>query len=158
MGEEVVVKYPLTQEMKDAGAELVKRLDAMSLDLTAAFWLFVVDASEWRLIVSLPSAEKGGTRAAYAAVQQALTEDPQLEAVSLRNVTVLGPRDDLVVRLSRGVQTPLDRPILEECWISRCVINGVTVEDAYLYRVWPSRKKARRAARSSRLPAKPSAQ
>ena len=93
MAEEVVVREPLTPEMKSAGEELTRRLDRAKLRVVASFWFFVVEANEWRLILAFPMARTEGPRAAYAAVQSALLQAPKeaVRCLSLRNITLLSP-------------------------------------------------------------------
>jgi len=134
--------------MKSAGEELTRRLDRAKLRVVASFWFFVVEANEWRLILAFPMVRTEGPRAAYAAVQSALLQAPKeaVRCLSLRNITLLSPDAPFIVALTGGVPTPAKPSVVKETRIVRCVINSVDVEDAYIYRLWPSNSSRSRAA------------
>ena len=45
MAEEILVKEVLSSEKREAGRELLRRLDAAKLEVTAAYWIFNPAAS-----------------------------------------------------------------------------------------------------------------
>lgn len=72
MAENAVVKEQLTGAMIDAGAELTTKLDEIGLPVTAAFWLFVPEVNEWRLMVASPEVSTKGPRDVYEKIRQAI--------------------------------------------------------------------------------------
>lgn len=133
MAEEIVVKEPLTLDMIEAGEALTRQLDSDGWPVTAAFWLFDAEASDWRLMFASPKAADG-PQAAYSAVAKALAALQQ-SLQSLGHITVVEPDHPIVRALASIV--PAGRSV-EGRRLSRHAFQGRYIDDAYLYRVTPS--------------------
>jgi hypothetical protein len=129
--EEVVVTNPLSQDAIEAGITIVGELDARRFPPAAAFWFYVDEASAWRLILAFPGVDKEGAKKAYRRVQKVLSKakDPR---ISLQNITVLDERSPLVALLRKAIRTG---PGISRIRFSRNSIDGVFIEDAYVYRL-----------------------
>ena len=104
MAENTVVKEQLTEAMIEAGAQLTSKLDEIGLPVTAAFWLYVTDLNEWRLVFASPEVSSNGSRAVYEKIRRAVAELSG-EGIALSNIGVLDPDADLVRLLKFAVRT-----------------------------------------------------
>ena len=119
-----------------AGELLLKKLDKIKFDVKAAFWFYMPDSEEWRLFFASPLFDEKGPTKTYEKVQSLLPRlEEQLEQdyeLSLQNISVVSPNDDLIKLLKTAVKTG---PGISHIRFARNVINNVFIEDAYIYRV-----------------------
>jgi len=133
MAEETMVKDILTKEMIQAGADLVHRLDAAQLEVSASLWLYIPDANLWRLVIASPAVKNEGPKRVYQKIQSVLSQVPDAAyKVTLSDISVVEHTDPLVTVLRTAVKTGMGISGLR---FSRNTINGHFIEDAYLYRV-----------------------
>ncbi len=133
MAENALVKEQLTQAMIDAGAELTAKLDESGVPVTAAFWFFVPELSEWRLMFASPEVSTKGPRNVYGQILRAIGElGPKGADVPLSITAVLDADADLVRLLKTAIRTV--GPALGRVRFSKNVIKGHFIEDALIYR------------------------
>jgi hypothetical protein len=133
MVKEMVVKESLSGEMITAGAELTRRLDDARLIVDASLWFYTTESNAWRLIVASPEVRMHGTRWTYKKIQSVISRmPPEQPGISLKDVTVVDNQDPLIALLRGVVKTPDG---INGIRFSRNVINGVLIEDAYIYRM-----------------------
>jgi hypothetical protein len=129
-----MVKEQLTSDMIDAGAELTSRLDEAGLPITAAFWLFVPDLNEWRLLFASPEVNAKGPREVYNRIRETLGQlKDKAERVPLSIIGVLDGDADVVRLLKLAVRTA-PAPGVSRIRFSKNVINGHFIDDALIYR------------------------
>jgi hypothetical protein len=132
MAENTVVKEQLTEAMIDAGARLTSRLDEIGLPVRAAFWMFVPDLNEWRLMFASPEVSSKGPRGVYETIRQAIEElGPDVATVTLSDVGVLDVDADMVRLLKSAIRTG---PGVSRIRFSKNVIDGHFIDDALIYR------------------------
>ncbi len=120
------------QDMKD-GKKLIQALDKAGFPVNAALWFYSSESDDWRLLLASPVVDQKGSREAYTFVQSILAELPKNFGISLINVSVVSPNDELIKLLKIVIQTgPRD---LAGIRFSRNVIENQFIEDAYIYRV-----------------------
>jgi hypothetical protein len=124
-------KPTLVDDDRKAGEELLGVLDRARLKVRAAFWLYLPEADEWRLFLALPMVARKGPREAYGRIQTYLRQMGGKE-LSLRNISVVAPNDNMVKLLGSVVKTG---PGISGIRFTGNVINNVLIEDAYIYRV-----------------------
>ena len=127
-----MAKAALVENDKEAGEVLLKRLDEMKFDVKAALWFYMPDSEEWRLIFASPAVDKEGPREAYEKVQSQVHELDQHYDLSLQNISLVSPSDNLIKLLKTALKTG---PGIFSIRFTRNVINNVFIEDAYIYRV-----------------------
>ncbi|MGI9105616.1 MAG: hypothetical protein ACR2G4_05145 [Pyrinomonadaceae bacterium] len=133
MVKEMVVKESLSGEMISAGAELTRRLDDARLIVDASLWFYTTESNAWRLIVASPEVRVQGTRWTYKKIQSVISRMPSEQpGISLKDITVVDNQDPLIALLRGVVKTPDG---INGIRFSRNVINGVLIEDAYIYRM-----------------------
>lgn len=133
MADEMVVKESLTNEMIDAGAELIRRLDAASFELNAGLWLYMEEPNSWRLILASPIVTKDGPNKAYQGIQSVMSKMPEnWKVISLVHISAVGPNKPIVALLRKAVKTGNG---ISGVRFSRNAVNGQYIEDAYIYRM-----------------------
>jgi hypothetical protein len=115
-----------------AGEALLNKLDEIEFDVKAALWFYMQDSEEWRLIIASPIVDKDGPKKAYEKVQSQLQELNGRYKLSLRNIALVSPSDNLIKVLKSAIRTGKK---ISHIRFTRNVINSVFIEDAYIYRL-----------------------
>jgi len=130
---ELVVKESLSSEMIAAGAELTRRLDESGFLVSAAFWLYETDSNSWRFVIGSPEVRTKGLKAAYKTVQTVVAAIPEDHPkISLKDISVVDFTDPFISLLRVAVRTGDGIAAIR---LGRNMINGVLIEDAYIYRL-----------------------
>lgn len=130
---ETVVIEALSKEMIDAGTNLTQHLDAGAFGVEASMWFFNADSSSWRFVIASPHVDSSGIKAAYKKVQETLaTSANGYGAIHLRDITLVSPNDPLIKLLRTVIKTGNG---VSGVRFSRNLINGILIEDAYIYRL-----------------------
>lgn len=128
-----MVAAALTDDMIALGARLIRQLDARGLAPDAAFWFYVPDRQEWSLVLAETKLSAKGPRWIYRQIRTALLaiESP-VPALSLDSISVVSPDHQIALLLSRALHTG---PGIAGIRFTNNVIDGVPIEDAYIYRL-----------------------
>lgn len=132
MAKDVLVIEALSEEMKKAGANLVTRLDADNAEVKSAFWLFSPEERLWKLIIASALVVSEGPRSFYKRIVTAnqLAEIEE-SVISLNDISVTGVDNQTVQLLRLAIETSGG---ISDIRFSKNTINGVFIEDAYIYR------------------------
>ncbi len=132
MAKNILVTESLSDSMMKAGAKLVERLDAENAKVKSSFWLYFSEEKTWKLIVASPLVDSEGPREYYKKVVAAneLAEDSE-EIISLNDIGVTNTSNQIVQLLKFALGT--DNGI-SGIRFSKNTINGMFIEDAYIYR------------------------
>ena len=132
MAENTILKEALTGEMIEAGAQLIRRLDEMGVDVTSALWLLDTEINEWRLLLASPVVSREGPLVMYDTVERAIAQLDEGAADILLLAMSVAPDDaDLIKRLRATVHTGAD---IERIRFRKNVADGHFIEDALIYR------------------------
>ena len=132
MVKEVVVGEVFSDEMREAGEELVRRLDKAGLVVRAALWLFLPEVNLWRLIIASPEVRLYGPKKVYQKVQSVIRKMPETQKIGLQNVTVVDDNESLISALRSSFKTGTG---ISGIRFSRNTLNGHFIADAYIYRL-----------------------
>jgi hypothetical protein len=99
--------------------------------IKSAFWWYFSESDEWRLVIATPLVDEEGPLATYKDIQKILTWHPDLN-LSLQNIAVLSPKDERVKALNKALR---GEPGAVSMRFTRGALNGIYVEDAYVYRL-----------------------
>jgi hypothetical protein len=128
---ETLVKEALLSEMIFAGADLIKRLDEADFSVAAALWLYLPESGVWRLVIASPEVGLSGPKKVYKKIQSIAARIPLDGArVSLNDITVIEAKDPLISSLKAGLETGATGKRL-----IKTAMNGLFIEDAYIYRI-----------------------
>ena len=124
----MLVKEALTDEMIEAGAELIANLDRQDWPLVGAFWMFDPERNDWRLMLVSPAVDKEGDFESYRRIDNILRASTT--PLSLTDVSVR-PDPRILPALTAGLP-----PGWEEGGrrLKRTALKGVYIDDVYLYR------------------------
>ncbi len=131
MAEETLVKEALTEEMKGFGAAITQKLDEAGWPVVASLWSFDPEGNRWKLILASPRVSSDGPQQAYGAVVKAL-EALQAPLTDLQLIRVVVPDHPLIKTLASTIQTGW---AIRGIHLSERAINGLFVEESYLYRL-----------------------
>ncbi|SRR5713226_249840 len=130
---EMVVKESLSNEMISAGSELTRRLDESRFLVSASFWLYDTDSNAWRFIIGSPEVRTRGLKAAYKQVQSVVAGIPEDQPkISLKDISLVDSNDSFVSLMRVAIKTGDG---VSGIRFTRNMINGVLIEDAYIYRL-----------------------
>lgn len=133
MVENALVTEILSKEMINAGRYLLEQLDSTHSEIKSFFWFYFPEEKTWKLIISSPIVKKKGPRNFYKIVNDInrKAKEKNQETISLNNIIVVTPENEIVKLLSFFIGTG------DSISGVRCTgntINGVYIEDAYIYR------------------------
>ena len=121
----------LSQQMIDAGKLLVEELDKRNEEVDSAFWFLFSDTRNWKLVLSLPAATRRGPRVAYKTVQKAMLKI-NVSEFGLDSVAIARLDTHLIKLMRTAVRTG---KTLGGIRFTNNVIDGISIEDAYIYRL-----------------------
>ena len=115
----------------EEGEKLLNKLDQTGLEITSAFWCYMDEYERYRLVIATPSFDKYGIRKTYEKIQKVLRSNEDID-LSLETVLVLSPND----RLNKAMRTKFSTgPGISGIRLTGNVIDGIYIEDAYIYRI-----------------------
>lgn len=133
MAQETVVTESFSERLAEAGEDLLRRLDKAGLEIRAAMWLYLPDAGRWRFVVATPYVKLDGPRKVYKKIQAVVSKLPdEQKVIDLQSVTAVDPTEPLIQLLRSALRTGEE---ISRIRFSRNMINGVLIEDAYIYRL-----------------------
>ncbi len=128
-----MVEAALTPQLIQEGADLVQALDAAGLAPDAAFWFYLSDINAWKLVLAEMKVGSQGPREVYKQIQRTLGAlSDKIKNLSLDDVAVAKPDAPVVSVLKKAVRTG---PGIAGIRFSQNMIDGVLIEDAYIYRL-----------------------
>jgi hypothetical protein len=126
MDKTVLVGYSI-----EGGKSLLKELDQSDLEVTSAFWYYVSESEQYRLVIVTPFFDRHGPKKTYEKVQKVLRSDKNFD-LTLSDIHLMGPGDPL----NKGLRALLSSEFeLSGVRITQSVVGGTYIEDAYLYRI-----------------------
>lgn len=128
-----MVKETLVDRDISDGKKLIQILDKSGFKVRSAFWLYVSELGEWSLFLASDYVDKYGQKKAYEFIQNELSKASSSVSISLSSINAVKVNDDMVNLLKVLSKTgPND---LNEIRFTQNVINGVMIEDAFIYRI-----------------------
>ena len=141
MAEEIVVKEPLTKELKEMGRDMSLRLRERGFELVCSLWLYHPESNRWRLVLASPIVDREGPRKAYEIIEQILQENWEM-GVWLRDISAVSPSDPLVQALRSLGKIELLPPNYASSprddvgrKYTRSRLGDIFIEDAYIFLV-----------------------
>ena len=133
LGSSTMVDAALTPQAIQEGAELLQALDEAGLTPDAAFWFYFSDINAWKLVLAEMRVGPDGPREVYRQVQRALSNRAdKIKSFSLADVVVAKPDAPVVSVLKRALRVERNAGGVR---FSQNMIDGVLIEDAYIYRL-----------------------
>jgi hypothetical protein len=135
MAKNILVTESLSDSMIKAGAKLIERLDLEKSQVKSAFWLYISDEKIWKLKIASPLVDSEGPRKFYKRIVAANeSAEKDEDVISLNDIGVTNTSNQIVQILKIAVGTGAG---ISGIRFSRNTINGVFIEDCYIYRSNP---------------------
>lgn len=114
------------------GKKILEALDKTKIKPNAAMWYKDPDESDYRLVFASSFVDRNGPRNTYQEIVKAVKTIPIDERVPLEKITVVKHADPLIKNLKAFADTKPDT--IGSIRIRNSVVNGVLIEDAFVYR------------------------
>ena len=114
------------------GKELVIALDNSKFIVSGALWFYYSQLDEWRLLIVSPLVDLIGPNKAYTIIQSVI-QDLRPISISIFNVSVLSPKNNLIQLLRVALRT--EPKTISQIRFTSNTINNVFIEDALIYRL-----------------------
>jgi hypothetical protein len=115
------------------GATLVRGMDERKISPDAAFWFYYPDIQAWKLVIAEAKVGIRGPKDTYRQIQKLLDElSSETKGLSLNDIAVARTDAPMVGLLRIALRTG---PGISGVRFTNNVINGVVIEDAYIYRL-----------------------
>ena len=132
MAKEIFMTQWFTDAMRLAGETLVRKLDESGAQVAAAFWL-LDEEKNWELTIVSPLIGSEGPRDFYKRINDINESCPDDEGVvSLHDIRVSNIHNRIVNAMRNSV---LAGAQLGNNRLGRNYINGIFIEDMYLYKI-----------------------
>jgi translation initiation factor 2 beta subunit (eIF-2beta)/eIF-5 len=134
VAEEVLVKESISRDMISAGDRLARHLVASELPIDGLLWHYVTESNSWRFVVASPEVSASGPKNVYQRIRAIIEQMPQSDeqVVNWDDIFVVDTKDPLIKLLRQAVHTGKG---VAGTRFSRNVVNGVLIEDAYVYKL-----------------------
>jgi uncharacterized protein YbjQ (UPF0145 family) len=123
----------LVKNIINDGKKLVEALDKTTMQISSAFWYYEEDYKRWKLILASNTVNKEGYIKAYDIVLQILEDSKDTIEIPFESISIIAPQDSLNILFSSAIHTGNDAIV--GIRLSDSAINGIFIDDAYLYRV-----------------------
>lgn len=128
-----MVATQLTDQLVEDGVALVLALDASAVKPKSAFWFFFSDIGSWKLVIADPKLGPDGPRGAYKQIQKVLKKlQKKSTTLALEDVVLAKPDAPIVNVMRTALRTG---PGISGIRFTGNMINGVLIDDAYIYRL-----------------------
>ncbi len=98
----------------------------------AAFWQFLPESLEWRLVVATPLVDEIGPLSVYSKIQADLGKIKPPLSLTLQNISVISPKDERVKMLRKSMKIVSGAP---RGRFSASPVIGAYIDDSYIYRL-----------------------
>jgi hypothetical protein len=119
----------LVEKNKQAARKLLDVLDQWHVQVRTAFWFYLGDQGEWKLVLAMPQADTNEINHAYDVIAKAL-ETNDIRGLSLRQIDIRSPSDEIVRTISQAIRLKLSQAPVR---LSNTGIGNVFIGDAYIF-------------------------
>jgi len=135
-----VDKATLVDHDRKIGSHVISLLAANGIAVQEAFWVYVSQVEEWRLMLASPFVDQKGTRQTYVAVSNILNKSPLISEIPVRRISVLSPRDPVLQRVKSALGIPTRAALSPSSPIGQYVLDDAFIYGGSLH-VFQSRRK-----------------
>jgi hypothetical protein len=128
-----VVATVLVDRDIQVGEQIVRALDKAGIAVVAAYWYFIPEFQDWRLMIASPEVDEKGPFDLYLRVNELLSRLQPPIHFRPDDIELIETRDPLVseLRIFRGTDPA---PFVGGAVIRREAPGDIFIEDCYLYR------------------------
>jgi ABC-type enterochelin transport system ATPase subunit len=133
VAKKIFITQWFSEDMRLAGETLLKRLDETNAQVFGAFWLQDTEEKTWKLMLISPLVENEGMRNYYQRISTINNFADANEAIiALHDIDVNNTHHRFVEALKNSV---LRHTAIKNTRLGKTVIDGIFIEDMYVYRV-----------------------
>lgn len=134
MAQELLVKESISRDMISAGERLARFLVDSDIPIDALLWLYVPESNAWRFMIASPEVKTNGPKSVYQKIRSRIEQIPESadERVAWDDVVVVDSNEPIIKLLRQAITTG---QAISGIRFSRNVVNGVLIEDAFIYRL-----------------------
>lgn len=118
----------------ELGKRALLLLDEKGMNPTAFFWFYLSESSSWRLFISSKTFNNKDIKECYEDFVNKFRNEEIIKEIGLSNITLVYNSDYMVNLLKVAIRTNHDS--VAGIRFTSNVINGVFIEDAYIYRLF----------------------
>lgn len=123
----------MVEEKFKLGKELLLILDQQDEKPTACFWFYLAENDFLRLVIAYKGSGVSSTSDAYRKFIGKFGNNDIVKEIGLYNIMILMDNDGFINLLRTAITTGPDS--ISGIRFSSNVINGVMIDDAYIYRL-----------------------
>ena len=146
-----MVKTTLVERDLEEGRRLLERLDVKEAEtavapskrraavppgskvpVQAAFWWYLPESQEWRLIIATPLVDSSGPLSVYTKIQARLSTIKPPSTLTAQNISAISPKDERVKMLRKAMKVVSGS---SQGRFNRKTASGIYIDDAYIYRL-----------------------
>ncbi len=122
----------------EEGRQLLRALDDADIPIAAAYWLYRIEKGRWRLVFA-PTLDYEAAGGELVGIVHDLLRAGVAGDMTLDDVNIVSPLDPIATGLNqlRGSRRP------DEFRPTGAIVNGLSLDDAYIYRTRPLRAEAK---------------
>lgn len=122
----------VSQEIEE-GQRLIDALNAEGLSVDSALWIYALEPERWRLMLTSPLHDRKGPLKTYEEILSVFRQvKPELK-IDWTGIVAVSPKHELIKGLRQ----------LQQDWnlnlsgkrLTNNMVNGMWVEDAYIYQI-----------------------
>lgn len=134
MAQELLVKESISRDMISAGERLARYLAESDIPIEALLWLYIPESNAWRFLIASPQVKTNGPKSVYQEIRSRIEQMPATEgeAVAWDDIVVVDSNDPMIKLLRQATTTG---ETISGIRFSGNVVNGVLIEDAYIYKL-----------------------
>lgn len=127
----------MTPERLDAGRHLLGSLDTTGMAPSGAAWIHDAESEVWFFLLVTPLIDELGPYWIYERLMRLFALRPLPEGISPLDLRIYSPLEAGIVALARAIR--VDDGQVE---MRNCVINGMIIDHAFIYRMGSSEQAA----------------
>lgn len=120
----------LTPSDIEFGKRVTEALDKAKFPFNGTLWLYDESAEDWEFVVVTPLVDEEGRRESYLKLSKTVSAVAASDTQLLR-LTVMSPNQAIF----KAIRSIFKVPGVGSVRVQNTVLNGIPVQDAYLYRV-----------------------
>ncbi len=141
-----MAKAALVDTQINDGRRIVRQLEADGYQLDSALWLYDSEKDKWILLIATPLIVTNGPKEAYTKIKESLDKVPSRLRTHTIDLAIISPSHK-ILELLKSSATATELVKKRSVFVSGSSHAGQIVEDAFIYRLgWSARKAAPKKA------------
>ncbi len=118
----------------EEGKQLLMELDKQEMQIDVAMWFYIAENNIWRFVISSSLFNNKSGQEIYADFVDKFKDTKQVNNIGLENITLVTNNNNLIMLMKNAIKT--DKKSISSIRFTSNTINGVLIDDAYIYRLF----------------------